>query len=83
MKSSKNFILEHDSVMQSYTRELAEYCDPFSCQDNDLDDFFHKDAFFYDSELLGKTYAWIDLANPSKILGLVTLSNDSVKLKLD
>ena len=29
--------------------------------------------------MLGKTYAWINTADPSKILGLVTLANDSVK----
>lgn len=81
MAAKKDFVLERDSVMQPYTREVAEYCEPFSCQDHDLDEFFHKDAFYYDSELLGKTYAWIDIAEPSKILGLITLANDSVKAK--
>lgn len=78
---STKFVLERDAIMRPYTREVAEYCNPFSCTDNDLDEFFSKDAFLYDSELLGKTYAWINLANPSEILGLVTLANDSVKAK--
>ncbi len=28
----------------------------FSCGDEDLDDFFHQEAFLYDEQLLGKTY---------------------------
>ncbi|MDE7374379.1 MAG: GNAT family N-acetyltransferase [Odoribacter sp.] len=67
--------------MRPYTREVAEYCLPFSCQDKDLDEFFSKDAFLYETELLGKTYVWINASNPTKILALVTLANDSVKAK--
>ena len=67
--------------MRPYTREVAEYCQPFSCQDKDLDEFFSKDAFLYETELLGKTYVWINASNPTKILALVTLANDSVKAK--
>lgn len=74
-----SFILERDAVMRSYTADVAAYCAPFSCEDSDLDEFFSKDAFLYETELLGKTYAWINTADPSKILGLVTLANDSVK----
>ncbi|MGM9832904.1 MAG: GNAT family N-acetyltransferase [Candidatus Limisoma sp.] len=79
MNSEKKIILERDAVMQPYTDDIAAYCTPFSCEDNDLDDFFSKDAFLYETELLGKTYAWINISNPTKILGLVTLANDSVK----
>lgn len=52
---------------------------PFSCQDQDLDEFFSNDAFLYDVELLGKTYAWVDASDTTQILGLITLANDSVK----
>lgn len=76
------FILERDSVMLPYTHMVAEYCVPFSCRDKDLDEFFSRDAFLYESELLGKTYAWIDTSVPTNILGLVTLANDSVKAQL-
>ncbi len=65
-----SFILERDAVMRSYTADVAAYCAPFSCEDSDLDEFFSKDAFLYETELLGKTYAWINTADPSKILGL-------------
>lgn len=79
--NEQRFVVERDCVMRLFTRELADYCEPFSCSDHDLDEFFQEDAFYYDSELIGKTYAWIDMANPSQIVCLVTLANDSVKAK--
>lgn len=79
MISDTQYQLERDAVMMPYTTEVAAYCEPLSCKDNDLDEFFSKDAFLYETELLGKTYAWINTADPSKIIGLVTLANDSVK----
>ena len=81
MDKDNCFILERDTVRKPYTLEVAEYCNSFSCSDKDLDEFFAKDALFYDSELLGKTYAWIDLSNPTNILAMITLANDSVKAK--
>lgn len=81
MSPTNSFILERDAVMCHYTEFVASYCDPFCCKDNDLDEFFSKDAFHYETELLGKTYAWIDSANPMQILAMVTLANDSVKAK--
>lgn len=51
---------------------------PFRCEDKYLDDFFANDAIFYDIELLGKTYAWVESENTRKIVGMITLANDSV-----
>ena len=81
MDKDSCFILERDTVRKQYTLEVAEYCNSFSCSDKDLDEFFAKDALLYDSELLGRTYAWIDLSNPTNILAMITLANDSVKAK--
>ncbi len=81
MKSSTNFVLERDAIMLPYSRTVAEYCAPFCCNDEDLDEFFAEDAFHYEEELLGRTYAWIEAENPKNILGVVTLANDSIKAK--
>ena len=81
MDKDSCFILERDTVRKPYTLEVAEYCNSFSFSDKDLDEFFAKDALFYDSELLGRTYAWIDMSNPTNILAMITLANDSVKAK--
>ena len=66
-----SFILERDTIMRPYTPEVAAYCMPFKCGDKDLDEFFSSDAFLYETELLGKTYAWIDTSDTKNILGLV------------
>lgn len=81
MALESSFILERDAIMRPYTKEVASYCVPFRCDDIDLDEFFASDAFNYDEELLGRTYAWINLKNPTQIIGLVTLANDSIKAK--
>lgn len=73
------FNLNTDAVRLPYTESVAAYCSPFTCNNHDLDEFFSKDAFLYDIELLGKTYAWVDAYNTTQILGLITLANDSVK----
>ena len=77
-----SFDLTKEAVRMPYTPELAAFCDRFICNDSDLDDFFANVAIHYDSEMLGKTYAWVYRSNPKHILGLITLANDSVKLKL-
>lgn len=79
MTKSQIFDLAEDAMRLPYTEEIASFCHPFSCNDHDLDDFFSKDAFFYDVELIGKTYAWVDASDPKQILGLITLANDSIK----
>ena len=79
MDNFSGFNLAKDAIRLPYTEEVASYCVSFSCQNQDLDEFFSKDAFLYDSELFGKTYAWVSATDTRHILGLVTLANDSVK----
>jgi len=73
------FIFVENTFMVPYTKEVAEYCDPFSCGDNDLDDFFSHDVFLYEEELLGKSYCWINKANQREIVAIATLSYDGIK----
>lgn len=81
MDKATGFVLERDTIKKPYNTEIAEYCNPFRCEDKDLDEFFAEDALLFDSELLGKTYAWIDLSEPTSIIAMVTLANDSVKAR--
>lgn len=39
--------------------EILSTCHPFTCGDEDLDDFFLHDAMRYKAELLGKTYCFV------------------------
>lgn len=73
------FVFVENTFMVPYTREVADYCSLFSCGDEDLDDFFRKDVFLYEKELLGKTYCWISKENPKDIVAIATLSYDGIK----
>lgn len=79
MDNNEIFCLANDTIRLPYTAEVASYCVPFCCEDKDLDEFFAQDAFLYNSELLGRTYAWVNIENTQQIVGLITLANDSVK----
>lgn len=71
--------LVEDTFMIPYTREVSDFCDPFSCGDDDLDDFFCNDVFLYEEELLGKTFCWINRANQREIVAIATLAFDGIK----
>lgn len=70
--------LYDDCVMLAYNKEVRRNCLPFTCGENDLDDFFLNDADLYADELLGKTYCWVTAEIPHRIVALFTLSNDSI-----
>lgn len=75
---AKNSFVE-ETVMMPYTKEVAEYCNPFCCGDSDLDEFFAQDVFLYEAELLSKAYCWISRNNPQEIVAIATLSFDGIK----
>lgn len=65
--------------MVRYTKEVADYCEPFRCGDKDLDEFFKYDVFLYEKELLSKAFCWISKDNPKEIVAIATLSFDGIK----
>ncbi len=62
------------------TDEKIASCEPFVCNNEDLNDFFANDASKYQKRLLGKTYVFCFKDNPSTILAAFTLSNDSIRI---
>lgn len=58
---------------------LLTNCQPFSCGENDLDDFFYNDALAYEKDLMGKTYCWVLTEDVTKVVGFVTLANASIQ----
>ena len=75
----KEFNFIENTFMVPYTKEVADYCDPFCCGDEDLDEFFSHDVFLYEEELLGKTYCWVNKNNQNEIVAIATLSYDGIK----
>lgn len=73
------FSLEDKCLLARVTQEVLEYCSPFTCGDEDLDDFFIKNAIAYEKELMGKTYCWVLKDDVTKIVGMITLANAGIQ----
>ena len=61
-----------------YTAENLKHSRQFLCGDEDLDDFFHNDAFKYEKQLLAKSYCFRLRCDNSVIVCVFTLSNSSI-----
>ncbi len=66
-------------VKMPYSKEVLTKCSEFSCGNRDLDEFFRKDVFLYEDEMLGKTHCWVTKSTPHNIVAVVTVGNDSIK----
>lgn len=75
----ESFSLYKQCTLIPFSKEILDNCPNFSCGDEELDNFFHRDADLYSKELLGKTYCWITNEKPHQIVALFTLANDSIK----
>lgn len=58
--------------------KIVAACAPFSCGNKDLDEFFSADYLDYAEQLMGKTYAFLEIENPSEIVCAFTVSNASI-----
>ncbi|MBP3745571.1 MAG: GNAT family N-acetyltransferase [Prevotella sp.] len=65
---------------QELTDDTLAACQPFSCGNEDLDDFFAHDATRYAHFLMGKTYCFRLNSDLSKIVCAFTISNDSIRI---
>ena len=66
-------------IHQATAQKLAA-CKSFSCDDEDLDEFFAKDSLVYRKKLLGKTYLVCPKDDPATIITAFSLSNDSIRI---
>ncbi len=73
------FLLDEQCVLVRVTQDVLDHCEPFSCGEEDLDDFFAHNAIAYEKELMGKTYCWILKEDVSKIIGMITLANAGIQ----
>ena len=63
-----------------FMEDTISTCIPLSCGYVDLDDFFFNDSNLYRKKLLGKSYALYLRTNPHIVVGIFTLSNDSIRI---
>ena len=72
-------ILEKDFLFRRYNKDLAGKLPAFDCGDEDLNAFFHEDAFNYDAQLLGRSYCFLS-ALEGDIAAVFTLSNSAIRV---
>ena len=72
--------LEQNGFFNPYTEEVLASCEPFDCGDEDMNDFFQHDALPYATFKMGRSYCFRLKTNPSKIICVFTVSNDSIRI---
>lgn len=71
--------LSEKCTFKIYNEKIIDYCNPFNCEDADLNEFFAKDVLNYTNELLGKSYCFTFDDDEKQIVAAFTISNDSIK----
>ena len=66
-------------IFSFYTEKSLVESKPIECGNEDLDNFFLKDAFLQERELLCKNYCFTLTDDSNQIVASFTLSNDSIK----
>jgi GNAT superfamily N-acetyltransferase len=79
IENQRKLSLSDDCVMLKLDSDVLLNCSPFTCGDEDLDDFFANDAIAYENDLMGKTYCWVLKRDNTKIVGMVTLANAGIQ----
>lgn len=77
--------MTYEELVKNYrieivTEERLAECEPFSCGNEDLDDFFSNNAVTYSRHLLGKTYQFCQKETPNVVACAFTISNDSIRI---
>lgn len=63
------------------TEDVLKECHHFTCgEDDDMDEFFSKDALIYNRRRLGKSYCFRLEEDERQIVACFTISNDSIRI---
>ena len=63
------------------SEDVLSECLPFTCgEDEDMDEFFSKDALTYARRRIGKSYCFRLEEDEKQIVACFTLSNDSIRI---
>lgn len=72
--------LEENCVLDILTDDILRECHPFVCGDEDMDEFFRKDALDYTRYKMGKSYCFRMKDDVKTIVACFTVSNDSIRI---
>lgn len=80
MLSAKRNTLEKDSWILEKINDFSSIF-TFDCGDNDLNDFFRKDAQAHKEQLIAETYVLLQKRAKGLPVALISLSNDVIRLE--
>lgn len=72
--------LEENCILNVLTEEILAESNPFTCGDDDMDEFFRQDALDYTHFLMGKSYCFRLKDDKRTIVACFTISNDSIRI---
>lgn len=72
--------LEDNCILDILTDDILNGCHPFVCGDDDMDEFFQKDALDYTRYKMGKSYCFRMKDDMETIIACFTVSNDSIRI---
>lgn len=72
--------LEENCILNMITDDILKECHPFTCGDDDMDEFFTKDALAYTHYKMGKSYCFRLKDKPQSIVACFTVSSDSIRI---
>lgn len=72
--------LEENCVINVLSSEILAESHPFLCGDEDMDEFFRKDALDYIHYHMGKSYCFRMKNDLKTIVACFTVSNDSIRI---
>ena len=72
--------LEENCIFEVLTNHILLESYPFVCGDNDMDEFFQKEAIAYTQYKMGKTYCFKMREDVKQIVACFTVSNDSIRI---
>lgn len=72
--------LEENCILDILTDDILNGCHPFVCGDDDMDEFFQKDALDYTRYKMGKSYCFRMKDDAETIVACFTVSNDSIRI---
>jgi GNAT superfamily N-acetyltransferase len=78
LKADRNTFVDGEWVLRKVDDRTI--CDSFDCGDDDLNEYFHKDAILHKEALLTQTYCLQKSEYPSLALALLDFCNDAVHL---
>lgn len=72
--------LEDNCILDTLSDDILAECHPFTCGDDDMDEFFRYDSLTYTHYRMGKSYCFRLKDEKKTIVSCFTLSNDSIRI---